>query len=92
MRKSALLLILVLLFYGTTTYAQTKQLKGKITDKASGQALTGASIALKGSTKTVTSGATGEFTLPIPASGTVTLVITHVGYKTLEVNATGKSK
>ncbi len=54
--------------------------KGKVTDKKSGQPLSGATVSLKGTTNAVATDANGEFTLITEKSGTHTLVASYIGY------------
>ncbi len=60
-----------------------QSVKGKIQDDK-GNALPGASVAVKGTTKGVTTNANGEFTIDVPNASSV-LVITFIGYNTQEV-------
>lgn len=66
----------------------TINVKGVVTD-AAGEPVIGASVVQKGNTNhgTITD-LGGNFTLSVPANGT--LVITYVGYKTVEVAIKGK--
>lgn len=56
---------------------------GKITDAVTGEALTGASVKLKGTTKGTSSDAKGNYTLQLPENGGV-LVVTFIGYEPVE--------
>lgn len=57
--------------------------KGKITDKANGDALPGVSVKVKGSSAGAVTDANGNFSLNAPENGT--LVISYIGYTTMEV-------
>ncbi|WP_416441389.1 TonB-dependent receptor [Phnomibacter sp. MR] len=59
--------------------------KGKVTDKKSGQPLSGATVSLKGTTNAVATDANGEFILITEKSGTHTLVASYIGYADLSV-------
>jgi TonB-linked SusC/RagA family outer membrane protein len=58
-------------------------ISGKITG-AEGEALSGASVKLKGTAFGTTTDSAGNFTMQIPNTGSV-LVISHVGYETVEI-------
>lgn len=68
--------------------AQQNTVSGKITDQTTNQPLQGATINVKGSNASVTTGADGTFKLPVNGTGAV-LVISYVGYGTQEI-ALGK--
>ena len=67
-------------------YQDKKQgvIKGKITDKATGEALPGVSIAVKGTYKGAVSDIDGNFLIRDVGSGTYTVDITLIGYKEVE--------
>jgi len=86
--KIALLLscfVMQLLF--SDAFAQSFDVSGKITNKASGEALVGASITVKGLTTGVITDATGNFQIKVPGVGSV-LVITYIGMIDQEVPVT----
>ncbi len=62
------------------------EIKGKITDAATGNTLEGASIIVKGTKRSTTSGPGGEFSITVPNDRAV-LVITYVGYTSQQVLA-----
>lgn len=62
---------------------QESQVKGKIRQKSNMEALSGASVALKGGSQAVISNDQGEFSITIPGK-TATLVISFTGMKTIE--------
>ncbi|HVF81937.1 MAG TPA: SusC/RagA family TonB-linked outer membrane protein, partial [Flavisolibacter sp.] len=74
-----------------TTFIKTSPpvIKGVVRD-AAGNPLAGASVAVKGSSKTTQTGANGEFTLEVPNEKAV-LVITYIGFETLEIAVGNKS-
>lgn len=67
-----------------TSFAQSQSVKGSVTD-TDGQALSGVSIILKGSTQGATTGADGNYVI-IASQSNPTLVFSFVGYQTQEVN------
>src|SRR5450432_2649316 len=80
------------LSYQQAAFAQdTKSIiiTGKITSQ-SGDAISGASVRVKGSTSGTSSNDTGEFTITVKNSKSI-LVITHVGYAEKEVAVKSKS-
>ena len=77
------------LFAAGTLHAQDKVITGKITDDKNNP-LQGATIVVKGKTNGVETNATGDFTLPVPASAT-TLTISYVGFETVEAGIKDKT-
>ncbi len=69
--------------------AQDKVVTGTILDDK-GNALSGATIKVKGFEKGVNSDASGKFSLTVPASSKV-LVISYIGYTTQEISVAGKT-
>ena len=67
---------------------QSSTVKGKIVD-INGEPVIGASISVKGTTNGVISGLDGDFSIKVASNAT--LVISFVGYQTLEVPVSGKS-
>lgn len=57
--------------------------KGKITDKATGETLIGVSVKVKGTTVGASTDVNGNFTVKAPDDGT--LVISYLGYETVEI-------
>lgn len=72
---------LVLLF--TQAFAQTRTVKGRITDPQ-GNAVANASVAVKGSNTGTTTAADGSYSLTVPASATA-LIVTSVGFQAHEI-------
>ncbi len=64
--------------------AQTRTISGKVTS-ATNEAQQGVSVVLKGKSKGVATNANGIFSITVP-SGAATLVVSEVGYTTLEKN------
>ncbi len=73
----------VLLCY-VSVFAQTS-ISGKVIDKESKQTLVGASVVIKGKVQGTTTDINGDFKLQTNVPLPLTLVVTLVGYKTLEV-------
>ena len=83
---------MIVLLLGFTAFAQAQnisQLTGTVTDE-SGMPLPGVSIVVKGTTKGVATDFDGKFSLNDVPKG-ATLEFSSVGYKTLDIKATGAS-
>ncbi|MDR1973112.1 MAG: SusC/RagA family TonB-linked outer membrane protein [Bacteroidales bacterium] len=75
----------------TVTTAQTATVTGTITDATTGEALTGASIRVKGTSYGTTSDVNGKYTIENIKQNAV-LVFSFIGYQTLEQTCTGQEK
>ncbi len=87
MRKFFLLTCL-LCCVTSITWAQTRQVSGRVLNNENGTALAGASISLKGTNRGSVSDADGKFTITVPSSGTSVLVVTTIGYAEQEIAVT----
>ncbi|RTQ50129.1 TonB-dependent receptor [Hymenobacter gummosus] len=63
--------------------AQTRQISGRVTDRATGEGIPGATVLIKGTTTGVSTNSDGTFTLSAPNEGG-TLSISSVGYIAVE--------
>ena len=80
--------VVALLLLGASAFAQNVQVSGTIKE-ANGEAVSGAAVQLKGSTTTYAmTDALGGYKISVPANGT--LVISCLGYKTVEVAVGGR--
>ncbi|WP_245975276.1 SusC/RagA family TonB-linked outer membrane protein [Deminuibacter soli] len=86
-RFRAPLLTVIALFMFSVVFAQSFQLKGKITDATSKNPVAGATIASRVSGKSVATGNDGAFSIP-SAKGDA-LTISYVGYDVKLVDVTG---
>ncbi|MDR6808341.1 TonB-linked SusC/RagA family outer membrane protein [Dyadobacter sp. BE34] len=77
----------ILLFLAGAGFAQDLSIKGKV-QSADGY-LPGASILIKGTSRGSTTDANGDFTLSAPANAT--LVVSFIGYKTMEIPVGSKT-
>ncbi|NCI47119.1 SusC/RagA family TonB-linked outer membrane protein [Sediminibacterium soli] len=75
------LLVLAFSVFALTSFAQ-KRVSGKITNKANGQPIAGATVQVKGTTATTITNSEGTFT--INASEKSSLVVTVVGFQSME--------
>ncbi len=85
-----LLLLLVLICTMLISFAQNRQVTGKVTDD-NGAPLPGVSVLVKGSKKGTQTDANGNFKIDAPASGDVVLQISFTGFKPATVNADGSN-
>jgi len=74
---------ILLLLVTKILFSQNIPVSGKVTD-ANGVPLSGATIAVKGTSTSVVTGDNGNFSLTVPSSSSV-LVITYVGFESREV-------
>ena len=80
--KSLTLLTLILLFMAMPAESQESgqiRVSGLVTDGETGEVLPGASILVEGTAKGTVTGLNGEYTIVVPAEGTV-LVFAYLGY------------
>ena len=84
-RHSAILFLLLL---STLAYAQNVTISGTVKD-ATGEALPGVSVFVKGTKQAVITNNEGVFTIGV--SGKATLVFSYIGYTTKEVEVSGSS-
>ncbi|WP_460556509.1 SusC/RagA family TonB-linked outer membrane protein [Ferruginibacter profundus] len=84
------LLVLLTIFFilPFTLMAQNKTIKGKVTDE-NGAPIVGANVIEKNAKKGTQTDKNGAFSISVPGSGTVSLVISSIGYGTTTVNVTG---
>lgn len=79
---SVLLTIFLTLFTAGSLMADPHDIKGKVVDDSNGQPIAGATVAVKGTSVSVSTDTNGVFI--IRADNNNTLVISHVGYQTIE--------
>ncbi len=84
------LLVLLTIFFilPFTLLAQTKTIKGKVTDE-NGAPVVGANIIEKTGKKGTQTDKTGNFSITVPATGTVSLIISSIGYTVQSIDVTG---
>jgi TonB-linked SusC/RagA family outer membrane protein len=92
MIKNLLSTCLVLLGLLNSTYAQTRQVKGKVTDGATSETLIGVSVSIKNSKIGTTTDVQGNFTINVPDNSSQILVVSFISYTTKEVDAHGKTQ
>lgn len=78
-----LLPLLAVLLGSLCAWAQTRTLKGRVTDAGADTALANVAIKVEGAATGTATDAQGRFTIQLPAGGK--LVVSHIGYTTLTV-------
>jgi len=87
MKKTALLALL--LFALLNVWAQSREIKGRVIDKTTGQGLADVTVAFRGTSKAVVTDAQGNFSLLAPSAAPVELEVSLVGYGTQIVSENG---
>ncbi len=92
MRKfqSLIASLLALVLLGGVASAQNITVKGNVTDKATGEPVSFASIQIKGTMQGASTDLDGNFSIDAPR--TATLIFSFVGYKTQEIEVAGRSQ
>jgi len=72
------LCIALLICFGGEVYSQTLYITGKVTSKATGETLPGASVSIKGIGNGTMTDANGNYSLTIPQGGT-TVIVSFIG-------------
>lgn len=89
MTMKSLALILILNLFCTGLFSQkTNAVSGKITDKETGIVLPGATVLIKGTRNSVITNNDGIYRLQNPGGNQVILLVSYVGYETLELPVT----
>jgi len=83
-------MILILILFSTFGMAQNYSIKGRVTEEGTGESIPAASVVLKGTTTGTTTDGDGNFKLTVPANGT--LIISFIGFKSVEVPIAGKKE
>lgn len=83
--KRSLLAFVLLLFFIPMLLAQNLEMGGRIVDGQTNENLIGANILIKGTNLGTVSDVNGRFKITFPNSQSATLVISYIGYKTVEL-------
>lgn len=83
--------LLLLLMCSTTLFAQTRQVKGKVTDENDAP-LAGVSILVAGSKQGTQTDANGNFRIDAPGTGRVSLSFSFTSYKRVTIVSDGTSE
>lgn len=86
--KNTLLAVCMLLACITQTFAQTREVSGKVTDAKDGTPLVGVTIKEKGGNATTVSNNDGSYAIKVSSGGKF-LVFSYVGYQDNEVSISG---
>src|SRR5690349_5415065 len=84
-----------LIFIFTLLFSQnlfSQALTGTITDAKTGEAMVGATVVIKGTTTGTSADIDGKFSLPVTGQLPFTIVISIVGYQSLETQVTSLDK
>lgn len=74
----------MLLFLCTMSYAQSKQISGRVTDQKDGSSLPGVTVKVKGTNAGTVTTPDGTYKLDVPAEGT-SIIFSFVGYSDQEI-------
>lgn len=83
--KRKISLIILTCFCSTLLWSQTRQITGTVTSETTNEVLPGVTISIKGGNAIGTSNTEGKFSVQIPSTGRVVLVVSSVGYTTQEI-------
>lgn len=86
--KNYLLIIFSFFLFQQVATAQTLTVKGIVTDEQTGELIPGANVLIKGTSKGVATDFDGNYS--ISANPKDILVISYLGYKTIEIPINGK--
>lgn len=89
MTKKLLLSVIVCLLVTVTAWAQETTVQGQVTDSQGGEGLPGVSVFVKGTTTGTVTDASGNYSLGVPAGGT--LVFQSIGFVTQEIAVQGQT-
>jgi len=81
--RGAILLLLLTVGISFNSFAQNRQITGKVTSSDNGDPLAGVSVKIKGTTTGTLTSVSGAFSLSVPANAT--LVFSYIGYVSQEV-------
>lgn len=84
-----LLVVAMFLVCARLVAAQELNVSGTVLAKDTDEGLPGANVKLKGTTLGTTTDANGKFRVQTPGMSQATLVVSFIGYRTVEINVTG---
>lgn len=90
--KKILLLLCVLTVGINMVNAQTRQITGKVTEKATGTIIPGVGVSIKGTKVATSTDANGSYKLAIPSTGTIVLVFKSIGFNDYEIEVGTKNQ
>ncbi len=83
-------MVALLMLLSAFGMAQSISIRGKVTEAGTGQSIPAANVVLKGTTTGIITDGDGNYTLTVPANGT--LVFSFIGFKPVEVPVAGKKE
>lgn len=83
-------MVVILMLMATFGMAQNVLVKGKVTEAETGVTIPGANVLVKGTTIGIVTDNDGNFSLSVPAKGT--LVFSFIGFKLTEIPVAGKKE
>ena len=89
LKMRAILAVFAMFVLGMTANAQQISVSGIVKDASTGEAVLGASILEKGTSKGVITNFDGAFTISVASNAT--LVVKYLGYLSVEVPVAGKT-
>ena len=75
----------------SVAFAQSVTISGTVTDKATNETLAGVAISVKGKSVGTSTGGNGRFTFTTSEATPFTIVVSYLGYRTIEQTITGSS-
>ncbi len=81
--------LLMLTLVSSAAFAQNITISGTVTDKATNETLAGVAVSVKGKSIGTSSNANGRFSFSTSESTPFTMVISYLGYRTIEQTITG---
>lgn len=90
MKQKAFLSFLLMLLC-SLAWSQTRQVTGRVTSDSAREAISGATVAVKGASTITTTNNEGRYSITIPDRNNVTLVFSYVGHGTQEISVGDRS-
>ena len=87
----AIFTLLLLCITGVVTHAQSVTISGTVTDKTTKQPIPGVGITVKGTASGTATNENGKFSLSTTQKPPFTIVVSYIGYSTIEQEITGNS-
>lgn len=84
MKQKAFLSLLLMLLC-SLAWSQTRQVTGRVSSDSAREAVSGATVAVRGANTITTTNAEGRYTITIPDRNNVVLVFSYVGHGTQEI-------
>jgi len=89
--NKVLIFFVLFILLGMQLNAQNFTLKGKVIDKTSKEVLQGATVLIRGTQNGTTTDASGIFILNFNENRAIVLLVSYLGYKTVEISADTKN-